>query len=230
MLLLKYQHEEESYEINLKKVSSHVIRLTGNFPVKTAGFQIYKDNLLLGNYASYTYIYKIIENGVEFSNNGSIYTAPSPAAPPSLPSLEELKTAKKQEITSACDQAISSGIDVVFADHHTEHFSLTEKDQINLLAAKNQLESGSSRLEYHQDGHLYRYYTPEEMAMIIHAAFSHIGYHRAYCNGLNMWITSSATLDDIQAISYGTDIPKQYCSEFLTKYLGHNKTTANKQC
>lgn len=221
MLLLKYQLEEELYEINLKKVSSNVIRITGNFPIRTNGFEIYKDNLLLGNYTSFTSIYKIIENGVEFSNNGSVYveSPPTPIAPLTPLSLEEVKTAKKQEITSVCDQTIYSGIDVTFSDSHTEHFSLTEKDQINLLATKDQLESGSTQLEYHQDGQLYRYYTPEEMNKIIEEAFFHIGYHRAYCNGLNVWIASSSTVDDVQLISYGADIPEQYRSEVLNDYF-----------
>lgn len=228
MLLLKYHSEEDLYKINLKKVSSNVIHITGDFPIKTNGFEIYKDNLLLGNYTSYTSIYRIIENGVEFSNDGSIYIEPSPTpiAPPTPLSLEEVKATKKKEITSVCDQTIYSGINVTFSDNHTEHFSLTEKDQINLLATKDQLESGSTQLEYHQDGQLYRYYTPEEINKIIDEAFFHIGYHRAYCNGLNVWIASSSTVDDVQLISYGADIPEQYRSEVLNDYLEKIMTTA----
>ena len=52
---------------------------------------------------------------------------------PYVPTLEELQAAKKREISQACETAIYSGVDVKLSDGSTEHFALTEHDQLNLF-------------------------------------------------------------------------------------------------
>lgn len=46
--------------------------------------------------------------------------------------LEQIRTLKKTEISEACEQTIYNGIDVEMSTG-TQHFSLTEKDQINIF-------------------------------------------------------------------------------------------------
>lgn len=136
-----------------------------------------------------------------------------------IPTLEEVKTAKKIEISAACEKIIHDGIDVVVPDGTVEHFSLMANDQINLFGKQAQLAAGATHLEYHQDGHPCRYYTAEEMQMIIKAAMEHVSYHTTYCNALNMWIAGSETVEEVNNIFYGADIPEEYQSEVLKDYL-----------
>ena len=100
-----------------------------------------------------------------------------------------------------------------------EHFSLTEKDQINLFGKQAQLAAGADRLEYHQDGHPCKYYSAAEMQQIVTAAMEHVSYHTTYCNSLNMWISGTETAEELEPIFYGADIPEEYQSEVLKDYL-----------
>lgn len=133
--------------------------------------------------------------------------------------LEEYKTAKKQEISQACEQIIYAGISVTLADGTVEHFALTEHDQLNLFGKQAQLATGAEQLEYHSDGKPCRYYSATDMQTIIAAAMQHVSYHTTYCNALNMWVAGCETADELQQIYYGVDVPEQYQSEVLKAYL-----------
>ena len=133
--------------------------------------------------------------------------------------LKEFKTAKKQEISQACEQIIYAGISVTLADGTVEHFALTEHDQLNLFGKQAQLATGADRLEYHSDGKPCRYYSATDMQTIIAAAMQHVSYHTTYCNALNMWVAGCETADELQQIYYGADVPEQYQSEVLKTYL-----------
>lgn len=65
---------------------------------------------------------------------------PDPSSVEDL-SLEDARKAKYQEIASACEQTIYAGVDVSTSSG-VEHFSLTEKDQLNLFGKKMQLLAG----------------------------------------------------------------------------------------
>ena len=133
--------------------------------------------------------------------------------------LKEFKTAKKQEISQACEQIIYAGISVTLADGTVEHFALTEHDQLNLFGKQAQLATGAEQLEYHSDGKPCRYYSATDMQTIIAAAMQHVSYHTTYCNALNMWVAGCETADELQQIYYGVDVPEQYQSEVLKAYL-----------
>lgn len=133
--------------------------------------------------------------------------------------LKEFKTAKKQEISQACEQIIYAGISVTLADGTVEHFALTEHDQLNLFGKQAQLAAGAEQLEYHSDGKPCRYYSATDMQTIIAAAMQHVSYHTTYCNALNMWVAGCETADELQQIYYGVDVPEQYQSEVLKAYL-----------
>lgn len=101
----------------------------------------------------------------------------------------------------------------------TKHFSLTEKDQINLFGKQAQINAGVTQLEYHADGEPCRYYTVEEMTAIITDAMQYISYHTTYCNSLHTWIEKVTNKEDIEQIVYGAEIPAEYQSEVLQTYL-----------
>ena len=161
---------------------------------------------------------------VYLSDDGSVYTPPAdpePVTPPEPyePTLAELRASKKQEVSQECEQAIYSGVSVTLADGSTEHFALTEHDQLNLFGKQVQLAAGAERLEYHSDGQPCRYYDAADMQTIITKAMWHVSYHTTYCNAINMWISGVQTAEELQQIFYGADVPEQYQSEVLKAYL-----------
>lgn len=133
--------------------------------------------------------------------------------------LDEWKEAKKQEISKSCEAIIYDGVSITLADGSTEHFSLTEHDQLNLFGKQAQLASGAAQLEYHSDGKPCRYYSAADMQAIIQAAMFHVSYHTTYCNAINMWIADCQTAEEVRAIFYGADVPESYQSDVLKAYL-----------
>lgn len=189
-------------------------------------FKLLRNNgEILFDSKGYDTLYKTIGNGYLLSNDGSIYVEPSDQgnSPEYEPTLDELKASKKQEIGVTCNSIIQAGIDVTFSDAHIEHFSLVENelqhDQLNLFGKQVQLSSGATQLEYHQDGQPCKYYTAEEMQLIVTTAMSFVSYHTTYCNSMNMWIKSVETKEELEKIYYGVDIPEEYQSEVLKTYL-----------
>jgi hypothetical protein len=80
-LNLKYLNDKKSYPVSFDIVSSNIVKIVGDFPIKTKGFiltRIGNPDAFTGDYSEYTTVYKEIEGGALFSNDGSIYVEPIP--------------------------------------------------------------------------------------------------------------------------------------------------------
>lgn len=225
MLHLEYAGEKgKKYAVDFEQLNEHVIQITGDFPVKGNGFTLTRfDCEDDWDYTGFRTIYRVIEGGAQFSDDGSVYVAPpepepEPEPEPYVPSLDEVKESKKYEIGWQCEMVIYKGVDVALPSG-TEHFSLTEKDQINLFGKQAQMAAGAEKFEYHQDGHPCRYYTKEEMQMIVETALAFVTYHTTYCNAINVWIAALEDVDAVKEIEYGCEIPAEYQSEVLKDIL-----------
>lgn len=190
----------------------------GDIKIYTAGW------IQCSTLTGYETVYLQEGRTVHLSNDGSVYVPPAPPEPvpepePYVPTLEEVKAAKKAEVSAVCEQVIYSGCDVTLTDGELHHFSLTEKDQLNLFGKQAQMAAGAEQFEYHADGQPCRYYTREDMENIIGSAMWYVSYHTTYCNALNMWIAGCETTEEVEQIYYGADVPEEYRSEVLDAYL-----------
>lgn len=220
--------EKRWYEISsIRPESANVLEIvfTDAIPAIWGDITIYtEDGTKATTLTGYETVYKQDGQTVELYNDGSVYTPPAPPEPaeppePYVPTLEEVRVGKKAEVSAACEQIIYAGINVTLSDGTTEHYSLTEHDQLNLFGKLSQISVGAAQLEYHADGQSCRYYTAVDMQAIIQAAMWHVSYHTTYCNALNMWIAGCQSTEEVQEIFYGADVPKQYRSEVLNAYL-----------
>lgn len=133
-------------------------------------------------------------------------------------SLEDKRAAKHAEISAASEAAIYAGMDVE-TTQGTEHFSLTEKDQINLTTAKNAVDKGAAAYLYHADDARCRIFTADEINAISQASVTHIIYHTTYCNHLFEWIRR-ADAAELAGITYGAELPDDlaaHMQEILTQ-------------
>lgn len=220
--------EKRRYEISsIRPESANILEIVfiDAIPAIWGNITIYtEDGTEATTLTGYETVYKQDGQTVELSNDGSVYTPsapPEPAEPPEpfVPTLEEVRAGKKAEVSAACEQIIYAGINVTLSDGTTEHYSLTEHDQLNLFGKLSQISVGAAQLEYHADGQSCRYYMAVDMQAIIQAAMWHVSYHTTYCNALNMWIAGCQSTEEVQEIFYGADVPKQYRSEVLNAYL-----------
>ena len=226
---IKITGSDDIYQIqSIRKSAEHILQIIfcDNVPASWDGdIQIYTaGGILATTLNGWTTVYRDEGQTVYLSDDGSVYVPPAdpePVTPPEpyVPTLAELQASKKPEISTACEQAIYSGVSVTLADGSTEHFALTEHDQLNLFGKQAQLTAGVNQLEYHSDGQPCRYYSAADMTTIITKAMWHVSYHTTYCNALNMWISGVQTAEELQQIFYGADVPEKYQSEVLKAYL-----------
>ena len=225
---IKIKGSDTLYEIeNIQAVGTHVLQITfvGDVPESYGDIELYTaGDVLATTLVGWETVYRIDGKTVYLSDDGSVYTPPTDPEPvtptePYVPSLDELKAAKKREISAACEAAIYAGVDVKLSDGSAEHFSLTEHDQLNLFGKQVQLASGATELEYHADGQPCRYYTAEDMRTITSTAMAYVSYHTTYCNALNMWISGASNETELGKIAYGADVPEEYQSEVFKSYL-----------
>ena len=233
---IKLTGSDQLYEIqSIRPTSEHVLQIIfadavpvswdGNIQIYTAG------GILATTLTGWTTVYRDEGQTVYLSDDGSVYVPPAdpePVTPPEPyePTLVELQTAKKHEISQACEQIIYAGISVALADGTVEHFALTEHDQLNLFGKQVQLAAGVDQLEYHSDGQPCRYYSAADMQRIITAAMQHVSYHTTYCNAINMWIAGCESAEEVQTIYYGADVPEEYQSDVLKAYIASMKESA----
>lgn len=214
---------DQIFEIrSIVPAAKHVLQIVfaNTVPASWNGdIQLYTDgDILATTLSGWTTVYRDEGQTVYLSDDGSVYVPPAdpePVTPPEPyePTLAELQAAKKQEISQACEQAIYSGVSVTLTDGSTEHFALTEHDQLNLFGKQIELSAGVTRLKYHTDGQPCRYYDAADMQLIVTAAMDYVSYHTTYCNSLYSWIGGAQTAEEIQQIYYGAEIPEQYWSD-----------------
>ncbi|MCD8189062.1 MAG: hypothetical protein LUD78_02395 [Clostridiales bacterium] len=127
--------------------------------------------------------------------------------------LVDIRADKITEMSTACNAAITAGVDVTLSDGESHHFSLTVEDQLNLVSLSALLTAGQEAVPYHADGEECRYYTAEDFTAIVAAATAWKMYHEAYFNSLKAYISALEDTAEIQAIVYGCAIPVEYQSE-----------------
>lgn len=234
---IKIKGSDQCYEIqSITKPAEHILQIVFKdaVPEDWGEIQLYTAGGILATILEgWTTVYRSDGQTIYLSDDGSVYQTPDPDTggeilppEPYVPTLEELQAAKKREISQACENAIYSGVDVKLSDGSTEHFSLTEHDQLNLFGKQVQLAAGTTELEYHADGQPCRYYSAKDMQIITSMAMAFVSYHTTYCNAVNMWIAGCETADEIQQIYYGADVPEQYQSDVLKAYIATEKERA----
>jgi hypothetical protein len=81
MLRMKYIGQTTEYNIDFKRISDSVVQILGDIPIETNGFQLSreeKEDWSKMDYTNYRTVYREVENGVQFSCDGSIFIPPTP--------------------------------------------------------------------------------------------------------------------------------------------------------
>lgn len=235
MFNLKYQGEETKYPISFKKISEHVVQITGNFPVKLNGFILTRivEDAWEADYSKYITIYKEVLGGVQYSNDGSVYIAPpepepEPVPEPYVPTLEEVKEAKKQEIWGLYQDIVSAGVDIELSTGN-EHFPLSDEDQRFLMGKQFELSTGVTEVSYQDSNNHCMLLSSADMQKIITTAMLFVNIQTTYRNNLCEWIDKCSTIEEVEDIVYGTDIPEEYQNEVYKKYMSQQEVSQDNE-
>lgn len=277
MLELKYINDSAIYQVEFSKISENVCQIKGDIHIKTNGFTLSR----MGesddwSYEAYNTVYREIEGGVQFSNNGSVYVEPkkkvtfisgtggkltgsteqevyeyselivpsveveenyqfngwSPEIPESgivgkdivftaeleyIPTLEEIKSQKIQEMNDRQQKIIQNGIEVQLSDGTTGQFSLGLYDQLSLGQLRSNAEKGTEKIPWHEDeeGKKCKWYCAVDMLLITSKAEAFLTYHITYFRDLRDYIKSMGDKESVNSVEYGVYIPSEYQSEVL---------------
>lgn len=162
----------------------------------------------------YNILYDSIEHNEEIYN-GKEQEPEIPYEPPApnTTTLEFVRISKINEMNYQCQQTIINGFDLEICGG-THHFSLTTQDQLNLMNL-NVMAQTENMIPYHADGEEVIFYTSEEIKEIVSAANAFKIYQTTYFNALKSYIQVLETIEEIAAITYGTEIPEEYKSSVL---------------
>lgn len=138
---------------------------------------------------------------------------PPPIDPMEQVSIEYLRENKIAEMSYECRTTIENGFDLI-VQGGTHHFSLTTQDQLNLMSL-SALAQTQSLIPYHADGEECTFYTSDEINSIMQVATELKIYNTTYYNALKEYINALDSIEEISAITYGTEIPDEYKSDVL---------------
>lgn len=215
---------EIEYDVLFSRAGPNVVQLLGDFPIKEGGFILSRSEKKDGwDYTGYSTIYKEIEGGALFSNDGTVYMEPEKPEPdipepePYIPTLDEIKESKVSELNADQQKAIAVGISVVLTDGTVEHFTLTDHDQTSLIGLQKRVESGDELIPWHtrnEDEHC-KFYSNADMALITGKAMEYVTWHVTYFRDLRIFTRSLVEKEAVNAVFYGMNIPEEYQSEPL---------------
>ena len=197
--------------------------------ILTSGFDLLNEHngVVQGEYHDYTTIYRAFDDNqkkIELSNDGSTYVPPKPPTPPTPPlppTLEEVKESKIVETNDEQQLTIQHGVDITLSDGTVEHFTLTDHDQLSLMGLQTRVLAGDAQIPWHigdQEKHC-KYYSNKDMQLITTAAMQFVMFHVTYYRDLRIYIRSLQSIDEVNAVTYGMDIPEEFQSEPLKDML-----------
>lgn len=129
--------------------------------------------------------------------------------------IEFVREAKITEMSNACNNKIVSGFDIVLSDGKSHHFDFTLEEQANFMFLKSSIDAGQTSIPYHAKNELCRFFSSEEILQIIEMGVNIKTYETTYFNSLKQYILSLKQIEEIRAVYYGMDIPKEYYSEVM---------------
>lgn len=79
MIKIKFNNNDTKYDVELDRINDNVLYVIGNVPSNKSGFKTYDEDGVtqLGDFSDYITIYRKVEDGVQFSNDGSTYKEPT---------------------------------------------------------------------------------------------------------------------------------------------------------
>ena len=130
--------------------------------------------------------------------------------------LSVVMSAKRSEISNACNAVIVNGVDIKFGEE-TVHFNLSIEDQSNINNLFRVVELGGTEYPYQADGGVCRIYTAAEIAAIYIAAQTLITTQTTYHNELKQYVQTLTSAEEVSAIQYGMTLPEPYLTEMNEK-------------
>lgn len=130
-----------------------------------------------------------------------------------LADIEYVRQKKLREMSEACADTIEYGFDIQLSDGYVHHFSLTIVDQVMIMALAQKAKAGQTVLPWHADGEACQFFSPEDILAVNTEMENLITFEETYFNSLKQYILSMNVIEQINAVTYGQEIPEAYWSD-----------------
>lgn len=112
--MIKIQFNDSSTKIDAGfERSAHIITLTGVTQPNTSGFTTWRNDGItqLGDFSEFTTVYRLLDDALQLSDDGSVYTEPEPLPEPepSGPTFEE----RLNTIEATTDELVLMMADII---------------------------------------------------------------------------------------------------------------------
>ena len=128
--------------------------------------------------------------------------------------LETARTAKIEEMSTACNAAIVAGLDIQLPGGETEHFNYSERDQINIKEMFDAVRMGAIMYPYQSEDGQCRTYTAAEILTIYPALAGNKTGQLTYYHQLKEYINTLETAGEIDAVTYGQPLTGAYLEHY----------------
>lgn len=179
----------------------------------------------------YKYLYRTYPDNeliVELCNDSVEYVEPEPIlnSEPYIPTLEEIKNNKINELSDICNHLIENGVDINI-NGTMEHFSysLSKGDQNNIDDIMKLAASTGLGQSYHCDNGNCKIYTIDQIVTLYITVKVNKLINMTYFNQMKQYIKSFTSDDDIEiinSISYNTPLTGIYL-ETYNENVNHSK-------
>lgn len=89
------------------------------------------------------------------------------------------------------------------------------------MSLLSSIQNGALSVPYHADGEECRLYTASEFFAIAEAATNFKIYQESYFNSLRIYINAMETIEELDNITYGMEIPEEYQTEVLKQLINN---------
>ena len=122
MIKIKYNNQENFEEVTFSKIDN-IVSLKGATE-NNSGFTTYRlSGEQLGDFSDYTTTYRLLDDEVQYSNDGSIWTEPEPYEP----TPEEQINALKRELEKYDYIGVKIAMGVATKEEYADEIAYTEE-------------------------------------------------------------------------------------------------------
>lgn len=146
---------------------------------------------------------------------GDVPTREEPKIDEPVITIDMQKSKLISSMSTQCNLNITEGFDMELEDGQVHHFSLELTDQLKIQALALKAKSGEIILPYHADSEPCRFYSVHEILNLNTKMEQIIEYQTTYFNSLRDYINSMTTIEELDTVTYGMEIPVEYQSEVL---------------
>ncbi len=220
-----FYKNNNTYEGITDFVNKHILVILFNqtIPATTEfanGFKILNENndFVQADYQDFTTIYRTYTDNpykIELSDDGSVYIEPEkvPDPEPYVPTLDDIKSQKVNELSHVCSQLITGGVSIDI-DGITEHFSYKDEDQVNIKEIFDLAVQTNVPMYYHSDGNSCKLYTVDQIIALYTTTTTNKMHHQTYFNQLKLFILAQKNKEEVENINYGDELTGMYLNTY----------------